>query len=150
MPVSLESVEPAETTETTEPVEATEATEEVDNSEAPQEPAHVHVQPLPPLKKADDVPAPKRRGRPPKSQPQTEPQTPKAKPAPKRVQRRAPPPPLLESSSSSGSSSSESESQTAELNRDDMETMLLSYLVQRKNQQADKRRAMWAQLAGLS
>ena len=37
-----------------------------------------------------------------------------------------------------------------EMNRDDMETMLLSYLVQRKNQQADKRRAMWNQLAGLS
>ena len=144
MPVSLESVQPemAETTETVETAETAETTEtaetaetvEIDNSEA-QEPAPVQPPLQLPLKKTDDIPAPKRRGRPPKSQSQsqsqTEPQTPKAKPAPKRVQRRAPPP-LLESPSGSSGSSGESESQTAELNRDDMETMLLSYLVQRK------------------
>ena len=85
------------------------------------------------------APAPKRRGRPPKAQTQTQPVA-KAKPAAKRAPRRPPPP----SDSSSSDDSDES------LNRDDMETMLLSYLVQRKNQQADKRRAMWSQLAGLS
>ena len=71
------------------------------------------------------TPAPKRRGRPPKAQ------APVAKAAAKRVPKRvAPPPP-----SDSESSDSSSDSPSAYLHRDDLETMMLSYLVQRKNQQ---------------
>ena len=36
------------------------------------------------------------------------------------------------------------------INKDDMDTMLLSYLLQRKHAQQDYRRAMWQQMAGLS
>ena len=88
------------------------------------------------------TPAPKRRGRPPKAQAPVA----KAKPAAKRVAKRVAPPPPLDSESSDSSS----DSPTASLHRDDIETMLLSYLVQRKNTQMDKRRQMWTQLAGLS
>ena len=90
------------------------------------------------------TPAPKRRGRPPKAQAQAP--VAKAKPVAKRVPKRVAPPPPLDSESSDSSS----DSPTASLHRDDIETMLLSYLVQRKNTQMDKRRQMWTQLAGLS
>ena len=36
------------------------------------------------------------------------------------------------------------------INKDDMDTMLLSYLLQRKHAQQDHRRTMWAQMARLS
>ena len=36
------------------------------------------------------------------------------------------------------------------INKEDMDTMLLSYLLQRKHAQQYNRRAMWAQMAGLS
>ena len=88
------------------------------------------------------APAPKRRGRPPKAKAPV----PKAKaPVAKRVPKRLPPPPPSDSESDSSP-----ESQTASLHRDDIETMMLSYLVQPKNQQIDKRRQMWTRLAGLS
>ena len=88
------------------------------------------------------TPAPKRRGRPPKTQAQVP--VPKAKPIAKRVPKRVAPPPPSDSESDSSS-----DSPTASLHRDDIETMMLSYLVQRKNQQMDKRRQMWTQLAGV-
>ena len=89
------------------------------------------------------TPAPKRRGRPPKTQAQVP--VPKAKPIAKRVPKRVAPPPPSDSESDSSS-----DSPTASLHRDDIETMMLSYLVQRKHQQIDKRRQMWTRLAGLS
>ena len=36
------------------------------------------------------------------------------------------------------------------INKEDMDTMLLSYMMQRKHAQQDHRRAMWTQMAGLS
>ena len=36
------------------------------------------------------------------------------------------------------------------INKDDMETMLMNYLLQRKQAQQNARRTMWAQMAGLS
>ena len=90
------------------------------------------------------TPAPKRRGSPPKAKAQAQTPVAKAKPAAKRAPKRLPPPPPSDSDSDSDSSDSQS------LNRDDMETMLLSYLAQRKTQQMDKRRHLWTQLAGLS
>ena len=59
--------------------------------------------------------------------------------APKRAVRMKPPSPA----------SSASDDETP-LNRDDMETLLLDYLVKRKQSQQSARRLMWSQLAGLS
>ena len=160
MPVSLEAVgdEPQDG-----PPDAPEAQEEIPD-DAPQatEAPEVNTPEIPSIatgeESVQETPAPKRRGRPPKEV--QEPVTPKrrgrppkaqapvakAKPAAKRVAKRVAPPPPLDSESSDSSS----DSPTASLHRDDIETMLLSYLVQRKNTQMDKRRQMWTQLAGLS
>ena len=89
------------------------------------------------------TPAPKRRGRPPKAQAQAP--VAKAKPVEKRVPKHVAPPPPSDSDSDSSS-----DSPSASLHRDDIETLMLSYLVQRKHQQIDKRRQMWTRLAGLS
>ena len=82
----------------------------------------------------------KKRGRPRKEVPK-EPKTPKA--APKKAVRMKPPSPVNEVNESS------SEEETP-LTRDDMETLLLDYLVKRKQSQQQARRTMWSQLAGLS
>ena len=87
------------------------------------------------------LPEPKKRGRPRKEQsvPKAarEPKTPKA--APKKAVRMKPP--------SVNESSSEEETP---LTRDDMDTLLLDYLVKRKQSQQAARRTMWSHLAGLS
>ena len=158
MPVTLEAVagEPQDG-----PLDegALEAQEDIPD-DAPQatEPPEVNTPEIPSIatgeESVQETPAPKRRGRPPKEV--QEPVTPKrrgrppkapvakAKPAAKRVATRVAPPPDSESSDSS------SDSPSASFHQDDIETMLLSYLVQRKNTQMDKRRQMWTQLAGLS
>ena len=82
----------------------------------------------------------KKRGRPRKEVPK-EPKTPKA--APKKAVRIKPPSPVNEVNESS------SEEETP-LTRDDMGTLLLDYLVKRKQSQQQARRTMWSQLAGLS
>ena len=155
MPVSLEAVGdepqdgPPDEAQEEIPDDAPQTTEEVDTplteipamgdgEESVQEPAT----PAPkrrgrPPKEAQEPVTPKRRGRPPKAP------VAKAKPAAKRVPKRVAPPPPLDSDSDSSSDS-------PTLHRDDIETMLLSYLVQRKNTQIDKRRQMWTRLAGLS
>ena len=85
------------------------------------------------------LPEPKKRGRPRKEVPK-EPKTPKA--APKKAVRIKPPSPVKNESSS--------EEEETPLTRDDMETLLLDYLVKRKQSQQAARRTMWSQLAGLS
>ncbi len=82
----------------------------------------------------------KQRGRP-RGEVPKEPNTPKA--APKKAVRMKPPSPVNEVNESS----SEEE---PPLTRDDMETLLLDYLVKRKQSQQQARRTMWSQLAGLS
>ena len=62
--------------------------------------------------------------------------------APKRAVRMKPPSPA--------SSTRSDDNDETPLNRDDMETLLLDYLVKRKQSQQSARRAMWSQLAGLS
>ena len=86
------------------------------------------------------LPEPKKRGRPRKEVPK-EPRTPKA--APKKAVRIKPPSPVNQVNESS------SEEETP-LTRDDMETLLLDYLVKRKQSQQQARRTMRSQLAGLS
>ena len=62
---------------------------------------------------------------------------------PKRAVRIKPPSPA-------SSTRSDDDGDKTPLNRDDMETLLLDYLVKRKQSQQSARRAMWSQLAGLS
>ena len=81
------------------------------------------------------TPAPKKRGRP-KKDPAA-----KAKAvAPQKAIRMKPPQPLTPESS---------DVDDEPLDRDDMGTLLLDYLIKRKQTQQDVRRTMWAQLAGL-
>ena len=64
---------------------------------------------------------------------------PKAAPktAPKRAKTRAP------------SVSSDESSDDVALSRDDMDTLLMQYLLDRKTNQRGQRRTMWSQMAGL-
>ena len=62
---------------------------------------------------------------------------------PKRAVRIKPPSPA-------SSTRSDDDGDKTPLNRDDMETLLLDYLVKRKQSQQTQRRLMWSQLAGLS
>ena len=126
-----ENVEPAETAEVAAEAEDQEPTEEIATEEPPVE-----------------VPVPKARGRPkktdstPKAAPKVAPKAaapkPKAKTRAKAAAKK--PAPIYESSS---------ESDTP-INQDDMDTMLLQFLLQRKHAQRDSRREMWKQMAGLS
>ena len=144
--ISLESVD-----EPTEQVVEAEAALDI----APEAAADVAPEPTPIdeppglVNDIEEVPAPKRRGRPPKAKAEP-PNAPKAAPkavaknapkaaakaAPKRAKPRAP------------SVSSESSDDVA-LSRDDMDTLLMQYLLDRKTNQRDQRRAMWSQMAGL-
>ena len=101
--------------------------------EAPEEPP-VAIEP----ESKPILPEPKKRGRPRKEV--KEPKTPKA--APKKAVRIKPPSPVKNESSS--------EEEETPLTRDDMETLLLDYLVKRKQSQQAARRTRWSQLAGLS
>ena len=123
MSVSLETLVPQE-----EPV-----VEETEEPPAPQE------EPVPPAPQEEEppgapapqviAPAPKKRGRPRKDP---------AAPKKAAVKIKTPPPAVTPESSDS-----------EPIDRDDMETLLLDYLIKRKQTQQDARRTMWATLAGL-
>ena len=130
MSVSLEPVDVPEP-ETT-PVEEPLISE---NVEAPPD---IVEEPPVAIESKPILPEPKKRGRPRKEV--QEPKTPKAATKPKKAVRMKPPSPVNESSS---------EEETP-LTRDDMGTLLLDYLVKRKQSQQQARRTMWSQLAGLS
>ena len=124
MSVSLESLVPQE-----EPVPQV----EIEEPPAPQEeePPIVEEAPAPPaVEEVTAAAAPKKRGRPRKDP---------AAPAPTKAVRIKPPPPPVTPESSDGEP----------IDRGDMETLLLDYLIKRKQSQQDARRNMWAQLAGL-
>ena len=130
MSVTLESVSTAVPEE---PIEELPEQETV-----PEEPQET-VQEEPPAAPPPAAPPPeepvviKKRGRPPKAKAEAKP-----KAAPKaRIKK-----PVTPSESSS--------EEDTPINRDDMDTMLLQYLLQRKHAQRDSRRAMWVQMAGLS
>ena len=132
MPVSLEPVGVPGTIESeTTPVEEPQISENVETPPVEEPPVAIESENKPIL------PELKKRGRPRKEVPK-EPKTPKA--APKKAVRMKPPSPVNESSS---------EEETP-LTRDDMETLLLDYLVKRKQSQHQAGRTMWSQLAGLS
>ena len=125
MSVSLETLVPQE-----EPV-----VEETEEPPAPQE------EPVPPAPQEEEppeapapqviAPAPKKRRRPRKDP---------AAPKKAAVKIKAPPPPVTPESSDG----------ETPIDRDDMENLLLDYLIKRKRTQQEARRTMWATLAGLS
>ena len=139
--ISLESVDEPTEEVVPEPDAAPEVVPE------PVAPAPDVIEEPPGLNDIEEVPVPKRRGRPPKAKteaPKAAPKTaPKAAPktapkaAPKRAKTRAP------------SVSSDESSDDAALSRDDMDTLLMQYLLDRKTNQRDQRRTMWSQMAGL-
>ena len=130
-PTQIEESEgiPSVSAQTKESVAAQQITDE-----APEEPPVAIESKSKPI-----LPEPKKRGRPRKEVPK-EPKTPKA--APKKAVRIKPPSPVKNESSS--------EEEETPLTRDDMETLLLDYLVKRKQSQQAARRTRWSQLAGLS
>ena len=124
MSVTLESVSTAVPEE---PIEELEET-------APEEPQETIPEEPPAAPPPEEPVVIKKRGRPPKAKAEAKP-----KAAPKaRIKKPVTP---VESSSSE---------EDTPINRDDMDTMLLQYLLQRKHAQRDSRRAMWVQMAGLS
>ena len=152
MAITLESVAPPgldqeaveEEEQNVEPAETAEVAAEVEAEAEDQEPTEEIATEEPPV----EVPVPKARGRPkktdstPKAAPKVAPKAaapkPKAKTRAKAAAKK--PAPIYESSS---------ESDTP-INQDDMDTMLLQFLLQRKHAQRDSRREMWKQMAGLS
>ena len=138
MSASLESLVPQE-----EPV----VVEETEEAPAPEPPApETIVEEAPEEANTPDpaveevtaaaAPAPKKRGRPRKDA------AAKAKaPAPNKAVRMKPPQPQP--------LTPESSDDDEPIDRDDMETLLLDYLIKRKQTQQDARRNMWAQLVGL-
>ena len=132
MSVSLEPVDVPESE--TAPVEEPQISENVEAPPDVVEEPPVAIEP----ESKPILPEPKKRGRPRKEV--KEPKTPKA--APKKAVRIKPPSPVKNESSS--------EEEETPLTRDDMETLLLDYLVKRKQSQQNARRTMWTQLAGLS
>ena len=127
MSVTLESVSTAAPEEPIEELPEEETAPEEPQETIPEEPP---AAPPPPPEEPVVI---KKRGRPPKAKAEAKP-----KAAPKaRIKKPVTP---VESSSE----------EDTPINRDDMDTMLLQYLLQRKHAQRDSRRAMWVQMAGLS
>ena len=124
----FESVSTAVPEEPIEELEETAVPEEQPQETIPEEPPAAPPPPPP-----EEPVVIKKRGRPPKAKAEAKP-----KAAPKaRIKKPVTP---VESSSE----------EDTPINRDDMDTMLLQYLLQRKHAQRDSRRAMWVQMAGLS
>ena len=132
MSVRLEPVDVPETIESeTTPVGEPQISENVETPPVEEPPVAIESESKP------IRPEPKKRGRPRKEVPK-EPKTPKA--APEKAVRIKPPSPVNESS----------REEETPLTPDDMETLLLDYLVKRKQSQQPARRTMWSQLVGLS
>ena len=148
MPVVLESVaeaEPVEPVEAAPPQEPAEATP----VEAEPEAASLNTDallspgPEPELVTAETVPEPKKRGRPRKEEPATPKAPVRMKAAPKPRAKRAATAPVAPPPTE------ESDEDDEPFSRADLETEILEFLVQRKTQQQDRRRQLWAQMAGL-
>ena len=129
-----------------EAVEAVEAPE-------PQEPADVDESPAAPepLAEAPEPtpaapPAPKKRGRPPKAKAEAPPPAKQAKAAPKPKAARKRKPPVKESSDSSDVDDT-LRNVYNHVQKPDMETAILQFLVNRKQAESTRRRELWGRLA---
>ena len=140
-----------------EPVNASEPVEEEAADPAPEqveaEPVEETVASIVPVEAEEEpvVPAPKRRGRPPKAKTAAAPLPPKAKraPAPKATApkprtKKPPPPPESDSSSSED----EVERNLYEhVSRPSLETAVLEFLVNKRASESARRRELWARMA---
>ena len=143
MQVVLENInrEP-ENPESAEP----EAVEMVDAPPEPQEPAIAEefvpaLEPTPPA-----APAPKKRGRPPKAKAEAPPPAPKVRAAPKPKAVRKPRAPVEDSSDSSDVDTT-LRNVYHHVQKPDMETAILQFLVNRKQAESTRRRELWGRLA---
>ena len=140
-----------------EPVNSSEPVEEEAADPAPEqveaEPVEEEAADPPPVEAQEEpvVPAPKRRGRPPKAKTAAAPPPPKAKKAPaskatapKPRTKKPPPPPESDSSSSED----EVERNLYEhVSRPSLETAVLEYLVNKRASESARRRELWARMA---
>ena len=140
MPVVLESVAEAEPVE---PVEAAPPQEPAEAAPVEAEPEAAAPGPEPEVVTAETVPEPKKRGRPRKEEPATPKAPVRMKAAPKPRAKRAATAPVAPPPTE------ESDEDDEPFSRADLETEILEFLVQRKTQQQDRRRQLWAQMAGL-
>ena len=92
------------------------------------------------------LPAPKKRGRPPKAKAEALPPAPKVKAAPKPKAVRKPKPPVEESSDSSDVDDT-LRNVYNHVAKPDMETAILQFLVNRKQAESTRRRELWGRLA---
>jgi hypothetical protein len=123
--------------------------EAVEVVEAPPEPQEAAIaeefvpalEPTPPA-----APAPKKRGRPPKVRVEAPPPAPKVRAAPKPKAVRKPKPPVEDSSDSSDVDTT-LKNVYHHVQKPDMETAILQFLVNRKQAESTRRRELWGRLA---
>ena len=127
--------------EVVEAVEAPESQEPVDADEPPEALEPTPVAPEPPA-----APAPKKRGRPPKARVEAPPPAPKVKVAPKPKAVRKPKPPVEESSDSSDVDTT-LRNVYNRVQKPDMDTAILQFLVNREQAESTRRRELWGRLA---
>jgi hypothetical protein len=139
MQVVLENIAEPEVVEA---AEAPESQEPVDADEPPEALEPTPVAPEPPAA----APAPKKRGRPPKAKAEAPPPAPKVRATPKPKAVRKPQPPVEESSDSSDIDDT-LRNVYHHVAKPDMETTILQFLVNRKQQESTRRRELWGRLA---
>ena len=93
------------------------------------------------------APAPKKRGRPPKARVEAPPPAPKARAAPKPKTVRKPRAPPVEASSDSSDIDDTLRNVYNHVQKPEMETAILQFLVNRKQAESTRRRELWGRLA---
>ena len=136
----LEQIEEPEQPEEPQPPEITPEPNDTEVAEQEFVPVTNEIVPAPPAN------APKKRGRPPKAKAEVPPPAPKVKAAPKPKAVRKPKPPVEESSDSSDVDTT-LRNVYNHVAKPDMETAILQFLVNRKQQESTRRRELWGRLA---
>ena len=112
----------------------------------PQEPADAE-EPVPAPEPPAAPPAPKKRGRPPKAKAEAAPQAKQAKAAPKSKAARKPSAPPVEDISDSSDVDDKLRNVYNHVQKPDIETAILQFLVNRKQAESTRRRELWGRLA---
>ncbi len=104
------------------------------------------LEPTPVAPEPPAAPAPRKRGRPPKAKAEALPPAPKVRAPPKPKAVRKPKPPVEESSDSSDVDDT-LRNVYNHVQKPDMETAILQFLVNRKQAESTRRRELWGRLA---
>ena len=139
--IVLEQIAEPEEPEEPQPPEITPEPNDTEVAEQEFVPVTNEIVPTPP-----PAPAPKKRGRPPKAKAEALPPPPKVKAAPKLKAARKPKPPVEESSDSSDVDET-LRNVYNHVQKPDMETAILQFLVNRKQAESTRRRELWGRLA---